>query len=54
MKVKVIKAFRDKITKDLHKKGEKINMSKERLEKINSAALGPFVEEIKEEKSGKK
>jgi K+/H+ antiporter YhaU regulatory subunit KhtT len=54
MKVRVIKSFKDKETKALHKTGEEITVSKERFEEINSAAPGPFVEEIKEKKPAKK
>lgn len=49
MKVRVIKPFRDKYTKVIYQKGKEIEVTKERFEEINSAALGPFVEEIKPE-----
>jgi len=53
MKVKVIKSFKDKHKKTLYKKNDVINITKERFEEINSAARGPFVEEIKKSaKSG--
>ncbi|MCX7772212.1 MAG: hypothetical protein N2376_03765 [Clostridia bacterium] len=48
MRVKVVKSFRDKHTNALHKAGTKIEVSRERYDEINSAALGPFVEEIKQ------
>lgn len=48
MRVKVIKQFRDKYTKTVHKLGETLTVTKERFEEISSAAPGPFVEEIKE------
>lgn len=47
MRVKVVKSFRDKNTRALHKVGTTFKVSKERYEEINSAAHGPFVEEIK-------
>jgi hypothetical protein len=47
MKVKVIKTFRDKYTKVIYQKGQEIEATKERFEEINSAALGPFIEEVK-------
>lgn len=49
MKVKVIKDYRDKYTRGLHKVNEELTITKERFEEINSTALGVFVEEIKEE-----
>lgn len=51
MKVKVIKPFRDKHSKTIHKKGQEIEVTQERYEEINSAALGPFVEKITEAKT---
>ena len=47
MKVKVLRSFRDKSKKTLHKKGSTMSITKERFEEINSTALGIFVEEIK-------
>jgi len=54
MQVKVLRPFRDKYTKALYRKGQKITVSKERFEEINSTALGVLVEEIKEAKAEKK
>lgn len=54
MKVKVVKKFKDKHTKDLHEVNEILTISKERFEEINSTALGVFVKEIKEKKAAKK
>lgn len=49
MKVKVIKAFRDKHTKKLHKVNDILTVNKERYEEI--LKTGKFVEEVKAEKS---
>lgn len=54
MKVKVIKQFIDKNTRNLHKINETLNITKERCEEMNSTAHGIFVEEIKEKKTVKK
>lgn len=54
MKVKVLKKFRDKYTKNLHKAGQEIEITNERVEEINSTSYGVFVKEIKEEKPVKK
>ena len=48
MKVKVIKAFRDKHTGKLNKVGAKLNITKERYDEI--LKVGKFVEEIKADK----
>jgi len=47
MKIRIIKPFRDKYTKVVYMNGQEIEVTKERFEEINSAALGPFVEQIK-------
>ena len=47
MRVKVIMPFKDKYKKVVYQKGAEIEVTKERFEEINSAALGPFVEQIK-------
>lgn len=54
MRVKVISVFRDKYTKTLRKVDEIMEITKERFEEINSAALGPFVEEIQDKKPERK
>lgn len=54
MRVKVIKDFRDKYTKKLHKAGEELEITKERYEEINSTAHGIFVKEIPEKKKKSK
>lgn len=48
MKVLVIKPFKDKYTKVIYQKGKEIEVTKERFDEINSAALGPFVQAVKE------
>jgi len=53
MKVKVVRTFRDKYTKELYKAGAIIEIAQQRFEEINSTAAGVLVQEIKEEKSGK-
>ena len=50
MEAKVIKQFRDKYSKKIYNASQKIEITKERLEEINSTSLGIFVEEIKERK----
>lgn len=45
MRARVIKSFRDRNKKTLHKKGDTITVSKERFEELSSAARGPFVED---------
>lgn len=54
MKVRVVKKFRDKYTKELYKKGQIIEVSNERYEEINSTAHGILVEKIEEKKKDKK
>jgi len=54
MKVKVIKDFRDKYTKKLHKTGEELEITKERYEEINSTAHGILVEKVEGNKVQKK
>lgn len=48
MKAKVIDGFRDKHTKETYKKGQIIDVTKERFEEINSTAFGVLVEEVTE------
>lgn len=51
-KVKVIVSFSDKYNKKLHKAGDILEVTKERLEEINGTKYGEIVEipeEIKEE-----
>lgn len=39
----MIKPFKDKYTKVIYQAGHEIEVTEERFEEINSAALGPFV-----------
>lgn len=48
MRAKVLKPFKDKYTGTIHQKGHEIDVTEERFEEINSAALGPFVDQVKE------
>ncbi len=50
MKVKVLRTFRNKYSKKIHKKGDTIDISKKRFEEINSAASGVLVEKIEDKK----
>jgi len=54
MRVKVLKAFRDRYTRILQIPNTEIEVTKERFEVINSTSLGILVEEIKEKKPTKK
>ena len=49
MKVKVLRKFRDKYTKQVYEKGQIIEVTKERYEEINSTAHGILVKAIEEE-----
>ena len=42
--------FKDKYKKVVYQKGQEIEVTNERFEEINSAALGPFVEAVVEPK----
>ena len=46
MKVKVVRRFRDKYTKQVYDKGQIIEVTNERYEEINSTAHGILVEPI--------
>ncbi len=46
MTVKVIKQFKDKYTKTLHKAGDIIEISNERYEEINSTSHGVLVKAV--------
>lgn len=48
MKVKVLRKFRDKYTKQVYDKGQIIEVSNERYEEINSTAHGILVEKLDE------
>lgn len=47
MKVRALKDFRDKYTKELYKKGSVFEVEAERAEEMNSAPAAPLVEEVK-------
>lgn len=49
MKVKVLKMYKDKNTKILHKADEEIEITEERYKELITSPLGVFVAEIKEE-----
>ncbi len=49
MKVKVLRKFRDKYTKQVYDKGRIIEVANERYEEINSTAHGILVQAIEEE-----
>lgn len=53
MKVRVIRTFRDKHTNEIRRKGQEIEVTKERLDELLSAALGPFVERVEGPKEQK-
>jgi len=48
MKVKVLRRFRDKYTKQVYDKGQIIEVTNERYEEINSTAHGVLVEKLDE------
>lgn len=54
MIVKVLRQFRDKYTKEIYQKGQKIEVSDERYEEINSTNHGALVEQIDKPKTQKK
>ncbi len=49
MKVRVIRSFRDKDTKEAIRKGREIEISEERFSELNAGPLGTFVEELKDD-----
>ncbi|HHU77824.1 MAG TPA: hypothetical protein GXZ29_02935 [Clostridiales bacterium] len=50
MKAKVIMPFKDKNTKEIYQSGQEIEVTKERLKELTSAALGPFVEAMEQDR----
>ena len=46
--VKVLRTFRNKYSKSLHKKGDLLSISRKRMEEINSAGHGELVELVDE------
>lgn len=51
MKVKVIRTFTDKYTKENYKKNAVIDLTKERFEEVNSTSFGLLVEKIEQAKA---
>ena len=50
MKVRVVKPFKDKHTKVVYQVGQEIEVTKERHKELISAALGPFVEAMEQDR----
>ena len=50
--VKVLRTFRNKYSKSLHKEGDLLSISRKRMEEINSAGYGKLVELVKDAESG--
>lgn len=48
MKVKVLRVFKNKYSKKTHKKGDILEVTKNRFKEINSTEHGVLVEEISE------
>lgn len=48
IKVKVLRTFRNKYSKSLHKRGDLLTISEKRMQEINSAGYGKLVEPVKE------
>lgn len=48
IKVEVLRTFRNKYSKSLHKAGDLLDISEKRLEEINSAGYGQLVREVEE------
>ncbi len=48
MKVKVLRKFRDKYTKEIYETGQIIDITHERYEEINSTAHGILVKKVEE------
>lgn len=48
MRVKILRKFRDKYTKEVYEKGDIIEVTNERYEEINSTAHGILVEKLDE------
>lgn len=46
--VRVLRTFRNKYSKSLHKKGDLLSISRKRMEEINSAGHGELVELVDE------
>ena len=50
--VRVLRTFRNKYSKSLHKEGDLLSISRKRMEEINSAGYGKLVELVKDAESG--
>lgn len=48
VKVRVLRTFRNKYSKSLHKAGDLLTISLKRMEEINSAGFGELVELVEE------
>lgn len=48
VKVRVLRTFRNKYSKSLHKRGDLLVISEKRMQEINSAGHGKLVESVKE------
>lgn len=46
--VRVLRTFRNKYSKSLHRKGDLLSISRKRMEEINSAGYGALVELVDE------
>lgn len=46
--VRVLRTFRNKYSKSLHRKGDLLSISRKRMEEINSASHGELVELVDE------
>ncbi|WP_461368511.1 hypothetical protein [Candidatus Darwinibacter acetoxidans] len=46
--VRVLRTFRNKYSKSLHRKGDLLSISRKRMEEINSAGYGELVELVDE------
>ena len=54
MKVKVLRPFRNKYSKKIHKKGEVLNISKKRYEEIVKSPHKGLIEVVEEKEEKKK
>jgi len=52
VKARVLRTFRNKYSKSLHKAGDLLTISAQRMEEINSAGYGKLVELVKDAESG--
>ena len=52
IKARVVRTFRNKYSKSLHKRGDLLTVSQKRLEEINSTRHGELVELVEGEETG--